>query len=147
MTLLPVIEMVSRQLRWSGIPGSAVVVQQLKTAGINASYSERGIFVPGLQRDYGLYNLLLYHATPKVDVNFRTEWYDDVDGRNYPGGTGFRNNYEEVTLGLDYHPYKWLEVRPEARGDFANNRPAFGPVGGELNRSQFTAAIEWLIKF
>jgi C4-dicarboxylate transporter DctM subunit len=29
MTALPVIEMVARQFRWSGIPGSAVVVQQL----------------------------------------------------------------------------------------------------------------------
>jgi TRAP-type C4-dicarboxylate transport system permease small subunit len=29
MTVLPVIEMVSRQFRWPGIPGSAVVVQQL----------------------------------------------------------------------------------------------------------------------
>jgi C4-dicarboxylate transporter, DctM subunit len=29
MTALPVIEMVGRQFRWSGIPGSAVVVQQL----------------------------------------------------------------------------------------------------------------------
>jgi len=29
MTALPVIEMVSRQFRWPGIPGSAVVVQQL----------------------------------------------------------------------------------------------------------------------
>ncbi len=29
MTILPVIEMVSRQFRWPGIPGSAVVVQQL----------------------------------------------------------------------------------------------------------------------
>jgi C4-dicarboxylate transporter, DctM subunit len=29
MTALPVIEMISRQFRWSGIPGSAVVVQQL----------------------------------------------------------------------------------------------------------------------
>jgi tripartite ATP-independent transporter DctM subunit len=29
MTALPVIEMVARQFRWSGIPGSAVIVQQL----------------------------------------------------------------------------------------------------------------------
>jgi C4-dicarboxylate transporter DctM subunit len=29
MTLLPVIEMTARQFRWSGIPGSAVIVQQL----------------------------------------------------------------------------------------------------------------------
>ena len=46
MTLLPVIEMVSRQLRWSGIPGSAVVVQQLTLwigmlGGMLASRSDR----------------------------------------------------------------------------------------------------------
>ena len=29
MTALPVIEMIARQFRWSGIPGSAVIVQQL----------------------------------------------------------------------------------------------------------------------
>ena len=29
MTALPVIEMVARMFRWSGIPGSAVIVQQL----------------------------------------------------------------------------------------------------------------------
>ena len=46
MTLLPVIEMVSRQLRWPGIPGSAVVVQQLTLwigmlGGMLASRSDR----------------------------------------------------------------------------------------------------------
>ncbi len=29
MTALPVIEMIARLFRWSGIPGSAVIVQQL----------------------------------------------------------------------------------------------------------------------
>ncbi len=46
MTVLPVIEMVSRQFRWSGIPGSAVVVQQLTLwigmlGGMLASRSDR----------------------------------------------------------------------------------------------------------
>ena len=46
MTALPVIEMVSRQFRWSGIPGSAVVVQQLTLwigmlGGMLASRSDR----------------------------------------------------------------------------------------------------------
>ena len=46
MTLLPVIEMVSRQFRWTGIPGSAVVVQQLTLwigmlGGMLASRSDR----------------------------------------------------------------------------------------------------------
>ena len=46
MTALPVIEMVSRQFRWPGIPGSAVVVQQLTLwigmlGGMLASRSDR----------------------------------------------------------------------------------------------------------
>jgi C4-dicarboxylate transporter DctM subunit len=46
MTALPVIEMVSRQFRWPGIPGSAVVVQQLTLwigmlGGMLAARSER----------------------------------------------------------------------------------------------------------
>ena len=112
-----------------------------------ANYSQNGVGGQGLERSYGLYNLFLYHVTPMVDVNFRTEWYDDVDGNGYPGGTGFKNNYEEATLGLDYHPVKWLQIRPELRADFANNTPAFGPVAGNKSRSQFTPAIECLIKF
>jgi len=46
MTVLPVIEMISRQFRWPGIPGSAVVVQQLTLwigmlGGMLASRSDR----------------------------------------------------------------------------------------------------------
>lgn len=46
MTLLPVIEMVAREFRWNGIPGSAVVVQQLTLwigmlGGMLASRSDR----------------------------------------------------------------------------------------------------------
>jgi hypothetical protein len=112
-----------------------------------ACYSKEGIFVPGLERAYGLYNLFVYHVNPTVDLNFRAEWYDDVDGRSYPGGTGFKTNYEEMTLGIDYHPKKWLQLRPELRADFANDALAFGPVGGSLHHSQFTPAIECLVKF
>jgi hypothetical protein len=110
-------------------------------------YSNAGIFVPGLERAYGLFTIFTYHVNPKVDLNFRAEWYDDVDGRSYPGGTGFKTNYEETTLGVDYHPTTWLQLRPELRADFANNARALGPVGGPLNHSLLTAAIECLIKF
>ena len=61
MTALPVIEMVSRQFRWPGIPGSAVVVQQLTLwigmlGGMLASRSGRllglssSTFLPGSWR-------------------------------------------------------------------------------------------------
>lgn len=112
-----------------------------------AGYSKNGVAGLGLQRYYGLYNIFLYHTTATLDVNVRAEWYNDVDGHGYPGGTGFRNHYEEVTLGLDYHPRKWLQLRPELRADFANNTPAFGPESGPRSRSQFTPALECLIKF
>ena len=112
-----------------------------------ACYSNAGIFVPGLERAYGLYTIFICRVTPKVNLNFRAEWYDDVDGRAYPGGTGFKTNYEAMTVAVDYHPTTWLQLRPELRADFANNAPAFGPVGGPLNHSQLTAAIECLIKF
>jgi hypothetical protein len=112
-----------------------------------ACYSQEGVFSPGLERAYGLFNIFVYHLTPKVDTNLRIEWYDDVDGLSYPDGTGFRTNYEEVTFAVDYHPTSWLQLRPELRGDFANDTPAFGPVGGPLHRSQLTTAFECLIKF
>jgi hypothetical protein len=118
-----------------------------QTVQFYACYSEEGIFVPGLERAYGLYNIFIYHLTPKVETNLRTEWYDDVDGQSYPAGTGFKTNYEEVTFGIDYHPTTWLQLRPELRGDFANDAAAFGPVGGPLHRSQLTNATDYLIKF
>ena len=112
-----------------------------------AGYSNGGPFSEGLERYFGLYNIFLYHLTPKLDVNARAEWYDDVDGRFYPAGTGFRNHYEEMTLGVDYHPRKWLQIRPELRADFANNTRAFGPASAPRDRAQFTPAIECLLKF
>ena len=55
MTLLPVIEMVARQFRWSGIPGSAVVVQQLtivdRHAGRYACVALRSSIGAFVQRD------------------------------------------------------------------------------------------------
>jgi hypothetical protein len=79
--------------------------------------------------------------------HFWAEWYDDVDGRSCPGGTGFKTNYEEMTLAVEYHPTPWLQLRPELRTDFANDARAFGPVGGPLHHSQLTAAIECVIRF
>jgi hypothetical protein len=128
-----------------------------------AGYSEATVFVPGLQRAYGLYSIFSFHLNPTLDLNTRAEWYKDVDGLSYPGGTGFKTGYEEVTVGLNYHPTKWLQLRPEVRGDFANDARAFGPVtalrgdfakdAGAVgppnpgHHSQLTAAIDLLIMF
>lgn len=91
---------------------------------------------------YGLYGIGILHLTEKWDAIVRAEWFDDVKGTR----TGVDTNYEEVTFGVNYHPNKYLEIRPEIRGDFAG-RPAFGPGGEPLDRSQLTLAMSALLKF
>ena len=51
-----------------------------------------------------------------------------------------------MTLGLNWHPVKWLDIRPEIRGDFAG-ADAFGVNGTTYNRSQLTGGVSFLVKF
>lgn len=85
-------------------------------------------------------NIFIYHLTSELDVIQRTEWFDDVNGAR----TLFKTAYEEVTLGFDYHPYPCISVRPEVRGDFADD---VRPFDGGKKKSQFTAAVDCLVKF
>ena len=82
------------------------------------------------------------HLNSEVDANCRAEWFDDVKGTR----TGVNTNYSEVTLGLNWHPVKCLEIRPEIRGDFAG-APAFGVNGAQSIDSQLTGGISFLVKF
>ncbi|MFN0053264.1 MAG: outer membrane beta-barrel protein [Planctomycetales bacterium] len=91
---------------------------------------------------YGLYTIGILHMTREWDSLLRVEWFDDVGGTR----TGVNTNYAEVTLGLNWHPTKFLEVRPEIRGDFAG-QPAFGVNGNHTDRNQLTGGISALVKF
>ena len=91
---------------------------------------------------YGVYTIGIYHLSETIDANLRAEWFDDVRGTR----TGFDTNYEEVTLGINWHPCKYLEFRPEIRGDFAGAR-AFGANGKHDHDSQLTGGISALVKF
>ena len=69
-------------------------------------------------------------------MNSRFEWYDDVDGGGYPGGFGIpHTNYYSATLGIDYHPVKWLQFRPEVRYDNASH-DAFGSMLDKENQAE-----------
>ena len=112
-------------------------------------YSKAPIFgpkPPGYQeRAYDVYTYLGCHLNKCWDLNSRFEWYDDVDGGGYPGGFGRpHTNYFEVTLGPDYHPYKWVEFRPEIRYDYATHEN-FGQLNDK--RNQLSIATELLFKF
>jgi hypothetical protein len=91
---------------------------------------------------YGLYNINIFHMIPTLDLNSRFEWFDDVHGTR----TGVSTNYSEVTLGINWHPVKFIEFRPEIRGDFAA-APAFGVNGEHTHHSQLTGGISFLVKF
>jgi hypothetical protein len=112
-------------------------------------YSKAPVFgdpAPGYrQRAYDVYTILGYHITPTVDLNGRLEWYKDVDGGGYPGGFGTgKNNFYAGTIGINYHPVKWLQLRPEIRYDQADN-PAFGR---DYNRtSQLSISMDALFLF
>lgn len=97
------------------------------------------------QRAYDVYTYLGRHLTKTLDVNSRFEWYHDADGGKYPGGFGTPNTtYFETTLGVDYHPIKNVQLRPEIRYDHASN-PAFGSNYSQQN--QLSLAAEMLLKF
>jgi hypothetical protein len=91
---------------------------------------------------FGLYTVGIYHVADDLDLIGRAEWFRDVKGTR----TGVDTSYSEVTLGLNWHPVPFLEIRPEVRGDFAG-KPAFGVDDGPRDRSQLTAAISALFKF
>ena len=69
---------------------------------------------------YGLYLINILHLNAQIDGLLRAEWFDDDKGTR----TGVNTNYAEVTLGANWHPMKWLDIRPEIRGDFAGAPPS-----------------------
>jgi hypothetical protein len=113
------------------------------------TYSKAPIFFnpgPGYQeRAYDVYMYTGLHLNCKWDATVRLEWYRDVDGGGYPGGFGVpHTTYWAPTVGLNYHPTKWAEFRPEIRYDGASN-PNFGANNNFKN--QVTISADILLKF
>lgn len=98
--------------------------------------------VPGIGTGswWSFYTIAIAHLTPTLDLNLRGEWFYDVQGTRI----GVKGNFEEATVGFDYHPTKCVSFRPEIRFDNADN-PAFGPQADKSN--QLLAAFDVLFKF
>ena len=91
---------------------------------------------------YGLYTIGIFHLTPQLDTNFRARVV-----RRCQGNSNW--NQHELCGGdrrLNWHPIKYLEIRPEIRGDFAGAN-AFGVNGEHTHRSQLSGGISFLVKF
>jgi len=113
------------------------------------TYSKAPIFFnPGpnyQERAYDVYMYTGVHLNCTWDATARLEWYRDQDGGGYPGGFGVpRTSFWAPTLGLNYHPTKWAEFRPEIRYDYATN-PIFGRNLDHKNQLSISADI--LLKF
>ena len=92
---------------------------------------------------YGTAGYAIVHVNPRLDINFRAEWFDDVNGAR----TGTPANYIEVTPGLNIMPTPWLNFLPEIRWDHAT-RFVFGPeASASRHNNQWTFAIATLLKF
>ena len=114
-------------------------------------YSRGPVFgapTPGyIERAYDVYTYNGIHLNKCWDFNTRAEYYYDADGNGYAGGFGIpKTSYVGLTAGLNFHPTKWMEFRPEIRYDYATN-PAFGPALNNLHRNELTVAADLLIKF
>jgi len=101
---------------------------------------------PYTERAYDCYTYVGYRLTKEFDVIGRVEWYRDQDGLGYPGGfgNGTATTYTAETLGVNYHPNKWLEFRPEIRYDHAD-QPNFGAQNDKKNQLDCLANV--LLKF
>ena len=72
---------------------------------------------PGYNENaYDVYTYLGLHLDRQVGPQQPFEWYDDEDGLGYAGGfgNGQHTTYYEGTIGLDYHPTKWVQFAPKS---------------------------------
>jgi hypothetical protein len=77
---------------------------------------------------YGINNHFLYKLNDQWGAGLRFEWLRDGGGYISDTGEG-TGNYYQITLGLNWNPYKNVSIRPEVRYDWANGGATpFGPA-------------------
>ncbi len=91
---------------------------------------------------FGIYTIGILHVTKPWDFRFRLDFFNDDGGTR----TGINTAYGALTLGVNWHPVNFLEVRPEVRGDLAG-RPAYGTGGGNTDKTQLIGVVSALVKF
>jgi hypothetical protein len=119
--------------------------------------------VGGNARWYGLCNWLTYTFTPKLALGGRIEWFRDNNGdrvagvggwigsnRGWQGAPGFRGDFCEFTVGLNWRPKPNFVLRPELRYDWYNGtRNIAGqlPFDDGARSNQFTFAVDLVTTF
>jgi Putative beta-barrel porin-2, OmpL-like. bbp2 len=92
---------------------------------------------------YGVAGYASYVLNSMFTINARAEWYRDQGAFT----TGTSANYYELTFGTQIHPFpdndilRWLQVRPEIRGDLSDHAVYAGDF------SQLSAAVDVIMQF
>lgn len=87
---------------------------------------------------YGIVQYLNYQFTPRVNGTVRLEFFDDCQGFR----TGFEGLYTEVTMGLQFRPWRSLIFRPEIRFDYNGPSRPF-----DDSHSLVTAAADVIVRW
>jgi hypothetical protein len=82
---------------------------------------ETGVPDVGFAPVYAAVQYLAYDLSPELRAVGRAEFFGDPHGQF----THFPGQYTEFTAGLNWRPYRWLTLRPEARYDQNYDLPAF----------------------
>jgi hypothetical protein len=92
----------------------------------------------GFANWFGVNNYLTYTLTPRLNVNSRLEFFDDIQGQR----TGSRGLYTALTLGLNFRLRADIVLRPEVRYDYNDRTRPF-----EDHHGLFTAGTDLILRW
>jgi hypothetical protein len=98
---------------------------------------------PGAQW-YGVVGYLTHEVSQQLGLGLRLEWFRDDDGTRVglparkPALTGHAANYYAATVGANWKPRPWLNLRPSVRYDISDGWSAFD--AGQSERQLLVSA-------
>ncbi len=124
-------------------------------------FQEDGKVDGGTASWYGLDGYFTYKLNCCWTAALRGEWFKDSEGTrvapvgdfmgdNTASAGGFAGNFNDVTLGLNYHPNGNLQIRPELRYDWytgARNAAGDLPYLTGTSNHQWIPAIDAIVQF
>lgn len=97
----------------------------------------------------GISQHLIYTLNKKLALGVRAEWYKGRAGffDLYPVTPGEGTDIYAITLGANYYPVPWLDIRPEVRYDWTSYDGGFKPFGNGTEDDQLSAGFSFTVMF
>lgn len=110
---------------------------------VNSSWNSKDQKTHGTTATHGAFTITTVHLNKQLDLNTREEWFYDAHGLR----TGVPGHFVETTAGVNIMPNRWVNFRPEVRGDFSGQR-SFGALNAtRWKRNQLTVGFDLILKF